>query len=58
MYKKPYILLYAIFHEMFEIGICIQKLCHFALREVFLYKNPDTSQKSGQFSLSFYIQKI
>ena len=27
------------------------------LREVFICKNPDTSQKARQFALHFYIQK-
>ena len=35
----------------------IQKVWHFALRDVFIYKNTDTSQKAGQFALHFYIQK-
>ena len=42
---------------MFEIGIYIQKAWHCALRDVFMYKKPDTSQKVGQFSLHFYIQE-
>ena len=35
----------------------MQKVWHFALHDVFIYKNPDTSQKARQFTLSFYIQK-
>ena len=31
------------FHETFEIGISIQKAWHFALRDVFTYKHPETS---------------
>ena len=27
---------------MFEVGIFIQKVRHFALRDVFIYKNPHT----------------
>ena len=37
---------YTIFHEIFEVGIYIQKAWQFALREVLIYKKPDTSQKS------------
>ena len=57
IYKKPDTLRYAICHEMFEVGICVQKLWHFALHDVFI-KKPDTSQKSRQFSLRFYMQKL
>ena len=36
----------------------IQKAWQFALRDVFIYKNPDTSKKSRQLALSFlYIKK-
>ena len=45
IYKKHDSLSYAIFHENVEVGIYIQKACHFALRNAFTYKNPDTSQK-------------
>ena len=48
---------YAIFHKNFEVGIYIQKSSHFALRDVFLYKKQDTSQKARQFAIRFYIQK-
>ena len=41
------------FHEIFEVGICIQKAWHFALRDVFIYKNLDTSQKARQFAIRF-----
>ena len=34
----------------------IQKSRHFALQDVFIYKNPDTSKKSRQFALFFLIQ--
>ena len=57
IYKKAHILPYAIFHEIFEVGIYIQKAWHFAFCDVFTFKNPDTSQKSSQIALCFYIQK-
>ena len=41
----------------FEIVICIQKPWHFLLRDVFIYKKPDTSQKTRQFALRFYMPK-
>ena len=37
------------FHEIFEVGI--------ALRDVFISKKLDTSQKPRQFAIRFYIQK-
>ena len=37
----------------FEIGICIQKSWHFALRDVFIYKNPETSQKNKTICFTF-----
>ena len=45
------------FHENFEYGIYIQKTWHFALRDDFIYKKPETSKKRRQFALRFYIQK-
>ena len=45
------------FHEIFEVGIYIQKKWHFALRDVFIYKKLDSSQKAGQFAIRLYIQK-
>ena len=45
------------FHEIFEVGIYIQKAWHFAVGDVFIYKRLDTSQKGRQFAISFYIQK-
>ena len=48
---------YTIFQEDFEAGIYIQKPWHFALRDVFVYTNPDTLQKARNFVLRFYIQK-
>ena len=56
IYKKSDTLLYAIFHEIFEVSIYIQKAWHFVLRDIFIYKNPDTSQKARQFAVRFYIQ--
>ena len=37
--------------------IYIQKAWHFALRYVFIYKNPDTSKKARKFALRLYIYK-
>ena len=42
------------FHEMFEVGIYMQKAWHFALCDVFIYKKLDTSQKPRQFAIRFY----
>ena len=50
IYKKRYTLRYGVFHEIFEVGIYIQKAWHFALRDVFIYKKLDTSQKARQLS--------
>ena len=36
----------------------IKKAWHFSLRDVFIYKNPDTSQKARQFALRFIYAKI
>ena len=58
IYKKQYTLRCGIFYEFFEIGIYIQKAWHFALRDVFIYKNPYTFQKAWQFVLPFYVQKF
>ena len=33
------------------------KSWHFALRDVFIYKKPDTSKKARQFVIRFYIKK-
>ena len=47
IHKYPVTLYYAIFHEIFEVGILyIPKALHFALRDVLKYKNPDTSKKA------------
>ena len=45
IYKRPYILRYWIFHEIFELSIYIQKASNFGLRDVFIFKKLDTSQK-------------
>ena len=37
--------------------IYMQKSWHFALHDVFIYKNPDTSKKSRQYALRFFIYK-
>ena len=57
IYNKPYTLRYRIFHEIFDVGIYIQKARDFALRDIFIYKKLDTSQKARQFAIRFYIQK-
>ena len=44
------------FHEIFEVGVFIQKALHFALRDVFIYEKLDTSRKARQFAKRFYIQ--
>ena len=54
IYKIHDTLRYVIFREKIEFGIYVQKTWHSALRDVFMYKNPDTLQKSRQFSLRFY----
>ena len=43
------------FHEIFEVGIYIQKAWHFALHDVFIYKKLNTSQKARQFAIRFYM---
>ena len=55
IYKKQDNLRYAIFYENFEVDIWIQKACHFALRDVSIYKKPDTSEKVRQFALLFLL---
>ena len=57
IYKNQDTLRYTVFHEIFEIGIYIQKSWHFGLRDIFIYKKPDTSQKARQFVLRFYLYK-
>ena len=57
IYKNHDTLRYTIFHENFELDIYVQKPCHFALRGVSIHKKSDSSQKSRQFALCFYIQK-
>ena len=53
----PYTLRYGIFHEIFEDGIYIQKVWHFSLRDVFISRKLDTSQKARQFAIRFYAKK-
>ena len=45
IYKRQCTLRYRIFHEIFELGIYIQKVSNFGLRDVFIFKKLDTSQK-------------
>ena len=45
------------FHEIFDVGIFIQRVWHFLLRDVFIYKKLDTWQRARQFAIRFYIQK-
>ena len=51
--------LYVIFHGNWEVGIYIYiyKAWHFSLNDVFINKNPDTSQKARHLVLHFHIQK-
>ena len=56
IYKKLDTLQYAIFHDIFEVGVFVQKVWHFALRDVFI-KKTDNSQRARQFALHFYMQK-
>ena len=44
--KKQHTLRSRIFNEIFEVGIYIQKVWHLALRDVFIYKKLDNSQKA------------
>ena len=48
-----------IYHEIFEIGtyIYIQKALHFALRDNFRCKKPETPKKQDNLRHVFYIQK-
>ena len=57
IYKKQDTLHCAILRGNFEVGIYIQNSWHFALRDVFIYKNPEISQEARQFALRSYIQK-
>ena len=52
-YKKRYIISDGIFHEMFELGIYLYKASNFGLRDVFIFKKLDTSQKPRQFCDTF-----
>ena len=45
------------FHEIFEVGIYTQKAWNFALRDVFIYKKLDTSQKPRKIAIRPCIQK-
>ena len=58
LYKKHDTLCYRIFHENVEVCIFIQDAWHFALCDVFIYKSRDTSQKSRQCMLCFYIKNM
>ena len=58
IYKKDDTLLCVTSYEIFEVVIYISKAWNVALRDVFIYKKPDTSQKARQFALRFYIQNI
>ena len=41
------------FKTFLKVGIYILKARHFALRDFFIYKKPDTSQQARQFTLCF-----
>ena len=62
IYKKLDTLCYSKFHENFEIGVYIQKAWHFALRAVFIYKNPSFLQEKNIYTrkenFPFYIKNI
>ena len=57
IYKMHDTLRYAIFHEIFEVGIYIQKSWKFALRDVFIYKILTLDKKQDNLRYIF-IYKI
>ena len=57
LYKKQDTLRYAIFHEMFEVGIYTKKPMKLCVTCLFNIQKAYTSQKARQFELHFYIQK-
>ena len=64
-YTIPVMFLYTKSHTLDVTGFSwnfwswnyIQKSWHFSLREVFIYKKLETSQKAKQFAMRFYIPK-
>ena len=44
------------FYENFEVHIYMQKSWQFSLRDVFIFKKLDSSEKAREFALRFYIQ--
>ena len=58
IYKKAIHLTLRDFRGIFEVGIYIQKLWHFALRDVFISKKLDTSQKARQFAIRFIYKNL
>ena len=57
LYTKRRTIYFTLFFMKFlKLAFIYKKAWHFALRDVFIYKNPDTSQKAQQFALCFYIQ--
>ena len=60
IHKKQDTLRYAIFMKILKLAfIYIQKEGHFALRDVFKNKKPDTSKKARQFASHFlYVKSL
>ena len=52
-----WILLYAIFHDFFEIGIYIQKAWHFELRDVLFTKSQTLRKKQDNLRYVFIYKK-
>ena len=54
IHKKPHTFRYAIFHDFFKLEfIYKQKACHFALREVFIYKSTTLRKKQDNLRYVF-----
>ena len=56
IYTKPYTWRHGIFMKFLKLAFIYKKTWPFSLRDVFIYKNHDTSQKARQIALRFYIQ--
>ena len=56
--KSPTLYVTQVFMNCLKLAfIYIQKEWHFAFRDIFIYKKPDTSKKARQFALCFFIYK-
>ena len=55
--KKLDTILYAKFHEFFEIGICIQKALHFVLRGICIYKKQTFLKNQDNLRSIIFVQK-